>query len=152
MLGKLEVVIGYVLDVVYLSWLLQTLLIRMPPSQRSLEVKLSRILIFSACRVNANNGVLIKSLVVVSVTVVLGIVGRGHIRYCLRGHVVAIWVDRKVLNGLSVVRRQHLLDMAWNQRGSLRIRWRDVIHFESGYLWQVSDCLLVLLAVFCSRH
>ena len=93
MLGKFEMVIGYVLDVVYLGGLLQTLLIRMPPSQRSLEVELPRILIFSACWVDANNGVLIKSLAVVSVTVVLSIVGRGHIRYRLRGHVVAVWVN-----------------------------------------------------------
>ena len=86
-------VIGNVLYVMYLRWLLQTLLIRMPPCKRSLEVKLSRILIFCACWVNSNNGVLVKSLVVVSVTVVLGIVGRSHIGYCLGRHVVTIRID-----------------------------------------------------------
>ena len=98
-------VIGNVLYVMYLGGLLQTLLVRMAPCKRSFEVELARILIFCAGWVNPDNCVLVEALAVISVTVVLGVIGRGYIRHCLGRDVMAIRIYSQILDSLSVIGR-----------------------------------------------
>ena len=67
-------VVRYVLNVMYLCWLLKALLVWVASCQRSLEIELSGILILCTSWMNPYNCILVKNLIVVSVTVVLGIV------------------------------------------------------------------------------
>ena len=76
LLWQLEVIVRDILDIVDLSGLLQTLLIRWcTSSEGSFQIELPGILIFGRSWMNSNNGVCVKAMIAFSVTVarILGV-------------------------------------------------------------------------------
>ena len=67
---QLKVIVGDILDIMNVSWLLETLLVLAGISTKgSFQIELSRILIFGRGRMYSNNRVGVESVVTLPVTV-----------------------------------------------------------------------------------